>query len=424
MKKTERVVVTGMSTVNPLGQDIDEFWSACKVGTSGVKKVEKFEIPENMSQMAGIIDQIDLSSLEIPLEEIKQYDRSLLLALKATNDALKNSGLEFDNRLALKNSRWAVFVANAISHISNMEKSFCEQSNNGKLPLVPMKKGENKTNSFFFNTTNAEIAKYFGLSCEHMAMVTGCTGGVDAIGYAMQAIRKGQMDIVITGATEAPITPLVVAAFSKIGATSKRNHEPSSASRPFDIDRDGFVLAEGCGILILESLDHALRRGAKIYAEISGMGSVNNCYHMTDIPEQGMPIARACELAINDAGIGLERVDFINAHGSSTPQNDVAESKAFNRMFGSKILSIPVTSIKSQVGHTLSAANSIEVISSIMSIRDNLIPPTINLNSKDEKCELDVVANEARTASVNCVLKTSSGFSGIHSSLVIERWTN
>jgi len=419
------VVVTGMSTINPLGQELDEFWAACKRGTSGVKKIEGFYIPDEMSQMAGTVEQLDLLSLSLTPEQIEQYDRSLLFALKATNSALIDSGLKLDSRLKLTNSRWAVLIANAISQISTMERSFCRQSANGTKPLAPVKKNSgNRLNSYYFNTTNAEIVNYFNLACEQVTVVTGCTGGLDAIGYAMHAIRKGKVDVAITGSTEAPITPLVVASFSKIGATSTRNADPTTASRPFDVDRDGFVLAEGCGILILESLEHAQRRGAKIYAVISGIGSVNNCYHMTDIPESGNSIAKASLDAIKDADIEVDQIDFINAHGSSTPQNDVAESNAFHSVFGPKARDIPVTSIKSQVGHTLSSATSIEVISSIMSINDNIIPPTINLITQDSRCELDVVANKARSSSVNCVLKTSSGFSGIHSSLIIERWVD
>jgi len=424
MNSTERtVVVTGMSTINPLGQDLTEFWTACKKGTSGVKKIEDFYIPDGMSQMAGIVERLDLSSLNLSMEQLENYDRSLLFALKASHDALQHSGLKPESRLNLNGSRWGVFVANAISQISNMEKSFCQQSAKSIQPLAPARKGSGRRpNSYFFNTTNAEIVNHFNLGCEQVTVVTGCTGGLDAIGYALQAIRKGKVDIAITGSTEAPITPLVVASFSKIGATSTRNYDPGTASRPFDVDRDGFVLAEGCGILILESLEHAQKRGATIYAVISGIGSVNNCYHMTDIPEPGESIAKASLEAIKDAKIEPEQIDFINAHGSSTPQNDVAESNAFHRMFGPKARDIPVTSIKSQLGHTLSSATSIEVISAVLSLNDNIIPPTINLCSQDSRCELDVVANKARTSPVNCVLKTSSGFSGIHSSLIIEKW--
>lgn len=420
-----RVVVTGMSTINPLGHDLDAFWTACKAGTSGTKKIETFDIPEEMSRMAGIVDAFDPKSLDLSAAQLEHYDRALLFAVKATGNALRHAGLDGAQRQALRDSRWAVVVANAISQIDNMEKSFCRQSDAGKKPLAPAKKQANKPpNSFYFNSTNAELVRHFGLDCEHVTVVTGCTGGLDSIGYALNAIRRGELDVAVAGATEAPITPLVVASFSKIGATSMRNHEPTAASRPFDMDRDGFVLAEGCGILILESLEHALARGARIYAEIAGFGSVNNCYHMTDIPERGKSIARASLDAIKDAGVEPGEVDFINAHGSSTPQNDVAESNAFAEVFGAdKSARIPVTSIKSQTGHTLSAATAIEVITSVMSIEENIIPPTINLHQQDERCQLDVVANEARRAPVNCVLKTSSGFSGIHSSLIIRRWT-
>ena len=234
-------------------------------------------------------------------------------------------------------------------------------------------------------------------------------------------MRAGDVDVAVTGAAEAPITPLVVAAFAKVGATSLRNSQPQQASRPFDMDRDGFVLAEGSGMLIIEELDHARRRGAEILAELRGYGTVNNYYHMTDIPEDGLRIAKSAELAMLDAGVSPDEVDAINAHGSSTRQNDVAESNAYWHLFGSRAAEIPVTSLKSQIGHPLSASNSVEVVASILSLRTGVIPPTINLQHQDPRCRLDVVGNVAREANVRCLLKTSSGFSGIHSSLVIAK---
>jgi 3-oxoacyl-(acyl-carrier-protein) synthase len=306
-----------------------------------------------------------------------------------------------------------------------MEQSFVYQSRGGHQPLQaiqPFAASRSLLDAFGFNSTAKYLARHFGLGGGYTTVTTGCTGGLDAIGYALEAIRSGVVDVAVTGSTEAPITPLTVAAFGKIGATSLRNAEPQQASRPFDRDRDGFVLAEGCGILVVESLDHAQARGATILAEVAGFGSVNNYYHMTDIPQDGLRIAKSAQLALQDGGITADEIDSINAHGSSTPQNDVAEANAFRYLFGERASTIPVTSTKSQIGHPLSASNSIEVIASVLSLRTGIIPPTINLTQQDPLCPLNVIANVASQQSSHCLLKTSSGFSGIHSSLVLRKY--
>ncbi len=412
---SRRVVVTGMGTVNPLGKNVPDFWKNCTMGVSGVRNISTMfntPIPPHISQIAGVV--------QIPFEgthgEVQQ--RNLLFAEMAVQEALRDAGLL---EHLLGNKRCGIFIATAIAEIALMEWSFERHKRGiGHVGFVPLESPYFE-GSFFFNHVARVIAAKHGFKGGAVTIATGCTGGNDAIGYAMHMIRDSKVDIAITGAVEAPITPLVVTAFNKIGATSKRNEHPTKASRPFDRDRDGFVLAEGCGILVLESLDHAQRRGAPIYAEIKGAGSVNNCYHMTDIPQDGKSIAHACQLALKDAQIAPAQIDYINAHGSSTPQNDIAESCAFYHVFGDRAKEIPVTSIKSQLGHALSAANSLEVISSVLSIRDNIIPPTINLEVQDPACPLMVVANKALEREVTTILKTSSGFSGIHSSLVIGK---
>ncbi|MCI0382486.1 MAG: beta-ketoacyl-[acyl-carrier-protein] synthase family protein [Chlamydiae bacterium] len=411
----QKVVVTGMGTINPLGKNIPEFWKNCIAGSSGVCNVSTLfdiPIPAHMSQVAGVV--------QIPFKDSNEriQERNLLFTELAVQEALKDAALldqQFDDQ------RCGVFIATAIAEIALMEWSFNRYKQGiGHVGFIPLN-APYFGRSFFFNHIARVIASKYGLKGGAVTIATGCTGGNDAIGYALHMIRGGKVEIAITGATEAPITPLVITAFNKIGATSKRNDQPTKASRPFDKNRDGFVLAEGCGILILESLSHAQKRGAHIYAEIKGMGSINNCYHMTDIPQDGESIAKACQLALRDAQVEPSQVDYINAHGSSTPQNDIAETHAFYRIFGNRAREIPVTSIKSQLGHALSAANSLEVISAILSIRDNIIPPTINLDMQDPACPLKVVANKALESEVTTILKTSSGFSGIHSSLVLGK---
>jgi 3-oxoacyl-(acyl-carrier-protein) synthase len=408
----QRVVVTGLGTINPLGKSVPEFWKNCISGSSGVRNISNFfphPIPPHMSQIAGVAP--------IPFETEQVQERNLLFTEIAVQEALLDAKLLDTSFL----KKCGVFIATAIAEIALMEWSFNRHKRGiGHVGFIPLSSPYFEE-SFFFNHVARHIVSKYGLKGGAVTIATGCTGGNDAVGYALHMIREGRVDIAITGATEAPITPLVITAFNKIGATSKRNDQPTKASRPFDVGRDGFVLAEGCGILILESLTHAEARRAPIYAEIRGMGSVNNCYHMTDIPQDGESIAKACQLALKDAKIEPEQVDYINAHGSSTPQNDIAETRAFYRIFGERAGKIPVTSIKSQLGHALSAANSLEVISAILSIRDNIIPPTINLDIQDPACSLRVVANKSLAHEVTTILKTSSGFSGIHSSLVLGK---
>jgi 3-oxoacyl-(acyl-carrier-protein) synthase len=417
----KRVVITGIGTVNPNGNNVPEFWVHCCKGRSGIRPISAFAVPDTYSQIAGIVDDFEpwLEVADLPLN----VDRVTAFALVAAQEALRHAGLD-PAALPGDAARFGVYISTAIAQIASMEKEFYLQSAGGR-QSVGIGDGlrAHAAQWFQFNTTASVLSKRFGFAGGHATMTTGCTGGLDAMGYALDAIRNGVVDVVLTGSTEAPITHLTVAAFGKIGATSKkRNATPTQASRPFERDRDGFVLAEGCGMLVFESLQHALARNAPILAEVGGFASINNCLHMTDIPQDGQSIARSAELALMDARVNVEQVDFINAHGSATPQNDVAESNAFRYLFGERSTRIPVTSIKSQIGHPLSASNSIEVISAVLSLLHSVIPPTINLEHQDPRCQLDVVGNEARDQPVRCVLKTASGFSGIHSSLVLRKY--
>jgi 3-oxoacyl-(acyl-carrier-protein) synthase len=411
-----RVVITGMGTVNPLGLNVREFWEKCSMGSSGVKKIPCFKIPNHISQIAGIVDNFSLSE---DLAKNTEVDRGIQFALEATREALLDANLT-----GPKLCEAGIFISTAISQIISMESYFSNETQGGTKPLKIQAKGKsNSSRSFFFHNLSTSISECFDIKGPSLGVITGCTGGVDAVLYAYNSIAYGQVDIALTGSSEAPITPLVVGAFAKIGATSvARNNSPKEASRPFDATRDGFVLAEGCGILVLETLDSALERGATIYAEVCGGASVNNCTHMTDIPDSGEPIARASTLALRHARIAPEEIDFVNMHGSSTPQNDIAETNALNLLFGKKAEKVPVTSIKSQLGHALSGANSIELISCVKSINDNVIPPTINLEEQDPRCNLNVVANKPLRIPVSSILKTSSGFSGIHSSLILREF--
>ena len=411
MNPKKRVVVTAMGAVTPIGIGVESFWRKCCIGMSGVKKVGHFSIPAGTSQIAAQVDaDVDQS-----------VDRTFAFAKLAATQALAAAGP------LPASARKAVYVSTAIGYISSMEREFATRSHGGQRKLAPIS-GEAQSEFlqrgkvFRFESLARDLAREFQFADGSCTIPTGCTGGLDAIGYALAAIRRGDVDIVLTGAAEAPITPLVVAAFGKIGATSTRDVAPELASRPFDRDRDGFVLGEGSAVLLLESLDHARSRNATILAEVAGYASINNCFHMTDIPEDGSRIADCIRLALRDAQTESEEVDAINAHGSSTPQNDIAETSAFYQVFGRRAESIPVTSMKSQIGHPLAASNAIEVVASVKSLQDSLIPPTLNLEHLDARCRLNVVSGSALAHATRCVLKTSSGFSGIHSAVVLRKW--
>ncbi|WP_316355586.1 beta-ketoacyl-[acyl-carrier-protein] synthase family protein [Candidatus Neptunichlamydia sp. REUL1] len=407
-----RVVITGLGTVNPLGKSVDEFWKNCIKGSSGISKITHlFQIPEHMSQIAGRVD------LEYDSENSSASSRNQMFADMAVNEALKQSRLFKNDE---EKRECAVMISTAIAEISVMEEMFNNHGRGeGHVDFVPLDNSYSGR-SFCFNNVAQQIAQNHGIRGKVVTISTGCTGGNDAIGYALHMIRSGKIQLAISGSVDAPITPLVVSAFSRIGATSLRNEDPQLASRPYDSERDGFVLAEGCGILILENLSHALKRGAPILAEVAGFASVNNCYHMIDIHHDGLAISKSCKLALEDAKISANEVDFVNAHGSSTPQNDVAESHALHRVFKERTCQIPVTSIKSQLGHPLSAANSIELLSAVLSMRDRKIPPTVNLCDQDPECKLNIVGNKSLDHEVNIVMKPSSGFSGIHSCVILK----
>jgi 3-oxoacyl-(acyl-carrier-protein) synthase len=273
-----------------------------------------------------------------------------------------------------------------------------------------------------FNTPSSEIAANYNLKGINCTISTGCTAGTDSIGFAYELIKEGRQTLIVAGAGEAPITPITFGAFDVIGAISKRNDEPHKASRPFDKKRDGFVLAEGCGIVIVEELEHARRRGAHIYCEIIGYGTSCNAYHMTDLPEDGLAMVQCIEETFKDAKIEKEKIDYINTHGSSTPQNDVFETNAYKLFFGDYAYKMPISSVKSMIGHPLAAANAVESVLCVMIFEKNILPPTINLDEPDSKCDLDYIPHKAREKCVDYILKTSSGFSGIHSALILKRY--
>jgi 3-oxoacyl-(acyl-carrier-protein) synthase len=331
--------------------------------------------------------------------------------------AVEDSGLDFGK---LDRTRAAVTLANAICGTKWMEEEFLRVTGGGKLPIDPALSTPYLYDASIFNSPSNFIAAEYGLMGGACVLSTGCTAGTDSVAYAYETIKLDEADVVITGASEAPLTPIALAAFDVIKALSKHNDEPEAASRPFDRTRNGFVLSEGCGVLILEEYEHAKKRGANIYGEVCGFGSTSNAFHMTDLPPDGDALGRSLTLALDDAGINPDDVDYINSHGSSTQQNDVFETSAIKMALGEHAYKVPVSAVKSMIGHPLAAANAVELCLSAMVMRRGIIPPTINYREPDPECDLDYVPNTAREQKVTCALKTSSGFSGIHSSLVLR----
>ncbi len=292
----------------------------------------------------------------------------------------------------------------------------------GKNPIDPRLVRPYLYDASMFNTPSAEIAARYHLNGICNTISTGCTAGTDSMGFCFETIADGDADIMIAGASEAPLTPITFGAFDVVSVLSARNDEPEKASRPFDNKRDGFVLSEGCGILVLEELEHAKKRGAHIYCEIIGYGTCNNAFHMTDLPADGLAMANCITLALKDAQIAPKDIDYVNAHGSSTRMNDVFETNAYKIALGEEAYRIPISSLKSMIGHPLAAANAIEMVMASIIFERDLIPPTINQEVRDPQCDLNYVPNKAMEKRVDLILKTSSGFSGIHSSLVMKRY--
>jgi 3-oxoacyl-(acyl-carrier-protein) synthase len=411
-----RVAVTGLGVLAPNGCGVRRFWDALTEGVRAVSRITAFDPAGHASQIAGQIDVLPaLGSLAG--SQLGGQDRFVRLALGASEQALDNSGLEV---AAMDPRRAGACVANAIAGTRLMAEHFAELTDAGTAPLDLAEAHRFLHHAATFNTASATVSAAFGLQGPCVSVITGCTGGNDAVGFAAGAIRRGEADVMLAGAAEAPITPLVLACFDVIGALSRRNHDPEAASCPFDRGRDGFVLGEGAGVLVLEEWEHARRRGAHVYAEVSGYGTTCNAHHMTDLAPDGTALARSIDLALADAGCPTECLGYVKAHGSSTRQNDVCETNAIKRALGYDAYRVPVSSIKSMVGHALAAANAIELVACALVLEHQVIPPTMNFSERDPDCDLDYVPNAAREGRVEALASLSSGFGGIHSTVVLE----
>ncbi|MCM8824222.1 MAG: beta-ketoacyl-[acyl-carrier-protein] synthase family protein [Candidatus Omnitrophica bacterium] len=412
-----RVVITGLGIISPAGNDLDTFYNNLISGKSFVRKVENFDVSLFNSKIAA--QDLDFDPLKFGIRDYYRMDRYVQFNIASAKQAIEDANLNFDR---LNRYKVGVVLANAICGTRFMEEEFLLVTDWGKNPINPKKVRPYLYDAAMFNTPSIEISSLYGLKGINCTISTGCTAATDALGFSLELIRDGRQDLIVAGGGEAPITPITFGAFDVIGAISKNNDEPEKASRPFDRRRDGFILSEGAGVLILEELEHALKRDAKIYCELIGYGTSCNAYHMTDLPEDGLAMVHCIEETFKDAKINKDKIDYINTHGSSTPQNDVFETNAYKIFFKDLAYRIPISSIKSMLGHPLAGANAVEAVICALIFKHNILPPTINLEEPDPRCDLDYIPNRAREKRVDYILKTSSGFSGIHSSLIFKRW--
>ncbi len=419
MQKKRRVVVTGVGIVSPNGIGNENCYKAMIDGVSAVRRVTEFDVSLFNTKIAAQVNDFDPVKLGLTWEESMRMDRYVQFALVAARMAIEDSKLNLNK---VDKERMGVSLANAICGTKYMEEEFALVTDSGTKPIDPAMVRPDLYDAAMFNTPSSEISAKYGLKGVCNTISTGCTAGTDSVGFSFESIQNGEVDIMITGASEAPITPITFGAFDTVNVLSVHNEFPEKASRPFDMKRNGFVISEGAGLLVVEELEHALKRGARIYCEITGFGTTCNAFHMTDLPPQGDAMADSIILAMQEAGIKPSQLSYVNAHGSSTRQNDVFETSAYKMALGEYAYKIPISSVKSMIGHPLAGANGIELALSSLIFERGILPPTINQENSDPACDLDYIPNKAREKKVDSILKTSSGFSGIHSAMVLERY--
>lgn len=411
--KKRRVVVTGLGVISPIGLGKEAFWEALKAGRSGISLITAFDASAFTTRFAGEIRDFDPSKF-IDLKRLKRMDRTSQLAVACAKMAVQDAGLNF--QLNGARERTGVIIGTAMAghgYILNQHVTLMEKG--------PMRINPFTALAAFPDACASNVSIELGVTGPSFSISTACSSASDAGGYAFEAIRSGAMDFLIMGGAEASIYPGILAAFCVARALSTRNEEPQKASRPFSRDRDGFVLGEGAGILVLEEYEHAKARGAHIYAEILGHGMTCDAYHMTAPDPEGKEASRAMRMALNNAGVSPSDVQYINAHGTSTPLNDKTESMIIKKVFGEQAYKIPISSTKSMIGHLIGAAGSVELIATLLSMENEEIPPTVNYSVQDPECDLDYVPNQSRKAKIEIAMKNSFGFGGKNSVLVLGK---
>ncbi|MCL2335800.1 MAG: beta-ketoacyl-ACP synthase II [Firmicutes bacterium] len=409
----KRAVVTGIGVVTPVGNSQDDFWASLIGGKSGVGPITRFDTTGYTSKIAAEVKDFEPADY-IDRKEARRMDRFTQFAVAATSMAINNARLDFEQ---LNRVRCGVILGCGVGGIETLEQQH----------KILMERGPDRISPFFVpmmisNMGSGRIAIIYGLQGFNVTTTSACASSNNAIGDAFRLIQHGQADVMITGGAEAPITPLSVAGFCAMKALSTRNDDPAGASRPFEAGRDGFVIGEGAVILVLEEMQHALNRGANILAEVTGYGATCDAYHITAPDPEGTGAARAMRLALEDAGLTPEQVDYINAHGTSTPLGDKLETLAIKEVFGAHAFELAVSSTKSMTGHLLGSAGGLEAAVCVLSITDGIIPPTINMEQPDPECDLDYVPNVARQKTVDVALSNSFGFGGHNATLLFARF--
>jgi 3-oxoacyl-[acyl-carrier-protein] synthase II len=407
---TRRVVITGLGTVNPLAMDVLGYWEALRAGKSGVGPITQFDVSAFRVKFGGEVKDFHPEKLFGPYHA-KRMDRFAQFAMAAAREAVADSGLELK---AEDPYRCGVIIGSGIGGLNEWEEQHTRLIQHGPGRVSPF-----VIPKMIANSAAGLVSIAYGLAGPNTAVATACASAANAVGDAMRQIQWGYADVMVAGGAEASITPMGLGGFINMKAVSFRNDDPQAASRPFDKDRDGFVLSEGAGIVVLEELERARRRGAKIYAELLGCGSTADAHHITSPPDDGRGAAMAMRLALQDAHLNPEDIQYINAHGTSTPVGDAAETQAIKTVFGGHARRLAVSSTKSMTGHLLGASGGIELIACVLSIRDRTVHPTINYRTPDPACDLDYVPNEAREMNVRRVLSNSFGFGGHNCTLAV-----
>lgn len=409
----QRAVITGMGVVSPVGSNLETFWNSLITGQSGIDFVTRFDVGDMPTKVAGEIKDFEPTDW-LDRKESRHMDRFTQLAMAAAKMAVQDSGLNLDQ---VNKERASCIVGTGVGGVTTLEQQ----------KEVLMNKGPGRISPFFIpmlisNMAAGHISLEFGLQGSSLSVATACASATNAIGEAMRLIEHGYADVVLCGGTEAPIVPLAFAGFCAMKAMSTEKENPREACRPFDARRSGFVMGEGAGILVLESLEHAQKRQARIYAELSGYGSTCDAYHITSPAPGGAGAIQSMQAALAGAKMRPEEVDYINAHGTGTNANDSAETAAIKALFGEAAQSVAISSTKSMTGHLLGAAGAIEAIACALTIKNSMIPPTINYGEPDPECDLDYVPNEARQKEVQVALSNTFGFGGHNATIVLKRY--
>ncbi|HEY9368474.1 beta-ketoacyl-[acyl-carrier-protein] synthase family protein [Streptomyces sp.] len=423
-----RVAVTGIGVVAPGGIGVPAFWELLTAGRTATRTITLFDPAGFRSRIAAEVD-FDARAAGLSAEQTERNDRYVQFALVAASEALRDGGLGPDPGdgpcVGLDEGvdpwRVGVSMGTAVGGTTRLEHDYAQVSGRGaRWAVDPDRAGPYLHRAMTPSVLAGAVAEEYGARGPVRTVSTGCTSGLDAVGYALHTVAEGAADVVLAGAADSPISPITVACFDAIRATSTRNDDPARASRPFDRDRDGFVLGEGAAVVVLEELEHARRRGARVYCEVGGFATFGNAHHMTGLTAEGLEMSRAIDRALGDAGVRPEDVDYVNAHGSGTVQNDRHETAAVKRSLGEHAAAAPMSSIKSMVGHSLGAIGAIELAACVLALAHGVIPPTANYETPDPECDLDYVPVTAREARLRTVLSVGSGFGGFQSAVVLD----